>query len=53
MLRAELEANSEIIQTKKGPIEINKRGKAPYMLCLHGTPGIHDGQANLFSDLVG
>ena len=46
---AELEANSEIIMTKKGPIEINKKGNAPYILCLHGSPGMHDGQAKFFN----
>ena len=50
--QAELEAVSEIIQTKKGPIEISKKGNAPYVLCLHGTPGIHDGYSNYFSYLT-
>ena len=50
--KAELEANSEIIETKKGPVEINRKGNAPYMLCFHGTPGIHDGQSNYFEYLT-
>ena len=49
---AELETNSEIIQTKRGPIEINKKGNAPYILCLHGSPGIHDGQSDYFHYLT-
>ena len=51
-VKREAEGASQIIKTKKGEIEVNTKGKAPYVLCLHGAPGIHDGYANIFDDLV-
>jgi hypothetical protein len=38
--------------TKKGAIEVNTKGNAPYVLCLHGAPGMHDGYPNIFDELV-
>ena len=37
-----------IVQTAKGQVEYFKTGKAPYVLCLHGTPGMHDGYVRDF-----
>ena len=51
-VRMQCEGSSEIIMTKKGAIEINRKGNAPYAICLHGAPGIHDGYSNVFDDLV-
>ena len=34
-----LNAGAEVIETSAGPIEIAKRGSAPFVLHLHGTPG--------------
>ena len=41
-----------MIETKLGKIEINRKGSAPWIICLHGAPGLHDGLANVFDDLV-
>ena len=51
-VKAEIESTAEIIQTKNGPVEVNRRGNAPYALCLHGTPGVHDGKLNYFNFLT-
>ena len=42
-LRAEFEKASEIAATPLGDIEYSIKGKAPYVLICHGSPGIHDG----------
>ena len=51
-MKAEIESTAEVIQTKRGPIEIFKKGNGPYALCLHGTPGIHDGKQGYFKFLT-
>ena len=43
-----MEASSEVVQTSRGPVEFCKKGKAPYVLGFHGTPGMHDGVSCLF-----
>ena len=52
MVKTKFEACSEVVQTKKGPIEFAKKGNAPYALCLHGSPGMHDGYNNYFSYIL-
>ncbi len=42
-----LEAESEVVETACGPIEIVRRGSAPYVLHLHGTPGGYDQSLSL------
>jgi hypothetical protein len=37
--RKELEAMTEMAETKLGPVEYRKVGNAPYMLFMPGTPG--------------
>jgi hypothetical protein len=34
---------SQVVETKMGKIEYSIKGSAPYVLCIHGTPGMHDG----------
>ena len=36
-----LNAASEVIETSRGPVEFARRGEAPYVLLLHGTPQGH------------
>ena len=38
----ELNAVSEVVGTARGPIEIARRGEAPYVVILHGTPQGHN-----------
>ena len=41
-------AVSEVAQTARGPVEYSKKGQAPYILCVHGAPGSHDGVSGTF-----
>ena len=41
--RALYDRASEVAVTPLGDVEYSIKGKAPYVLCLHGTPGCHDG----------
>jgi hypothetical protein len=34
-------AASEVVETARGPVEFARRGEAPYVMILHGTPGGH------------
>jgi len=43
---------AKIAKTKKGNVEYSIKGNAPYVLCLHGTPGLHDGVTDFFGDWV-
>ena len=36
-----LNAASEVVETARGAVEFARRGEAPYVLILHGTPGGH------------
>lgn len=47
-LIAQLNRDSVIADTLKGPVEYHRRGEAPYILFLHGTPGGHN--QGLFAD---
>jgi len=38
----ELNAASQVVETARGPIEFARRGSAPYVVILHGTPGGHN-----------
>ena len=38
---AALDAASEVVQTKRGPVEFARHGAAPYVLIVHGTPQGH------------
>lgn len=38
----ELEAASEVVETARGPVELARRGEAPFVMVLHGGPGGHD-----------
>ena len=42
-LRAEFEKASDVASTPLGDIEYSIKGKAPYVMICHGSPGIHDG----------
>ena len=48
----ELISKSDIAQTARGPVEYSKKGNAPYILALHGTPGTHDGACCWFDNWV-
>ena len=37
----ERNAASEVAETARGPVEFARRGEAPYVVILHGTPGGH------------
>ena len=39
------------MQTDKGPVEFYRAGSGPYLVMLHGTPGIHDGYSRYSSYL--
>ena len=52
MVITKFESCSQVVQTKKGPIEFSKKGNAPYCVCFHGTPGMHDGFNNYFQYIV-
>ena len=39
------------MQTDKGPVEFYRTGSGPYLVMLHGTPGIHDGYSRYTSYL--
>ena len=39
---AELEAESEVVQTRCGSIEFSRRGQPPFVFLVHGGPGGHD-----------
>ena len=41
--RALYDRASEVAVTPLGDVEYSIKGKAPYVMCLHGTPGCHDG----------
>ena len=41
--RAVYDKASDIAKIPLGEIEYSIKGKAPWLLCLHGTPGCHDG----------
>ena len=43
---------SELAQTARGPVEYSKVGQAPWILALHGSPGMHDGVTNFFNRWV-
>ncbi|MDO9263618.1 MAG: alpha/beta hydrolase, partial [Desulfosalsimonadaceae bacterium] len=50
----ELYAGSQVIDTKKGPIEYTVHGdKGPYLMVMHGGPGGYDQTAALFGDMFG
>ena len=36
-----MNAASEVVETARGPVEFARRGEAPYVMILHGTPGGH------------
>ena len=36
-----LNAAAEVVETARGPVECARRGEAPYVVILHGTPGGH------------
>ncbi len=36
-----LHAAAEVVETARGPVECARRGEAPYVVILHGTPGGH------------
>ena len=38
---AELNTASEVVETARGPVEFARRGEAPYVVILHGTPQGH------------
>ena len=38
-----------MVETALGTVEYSIRGKAPYLLALHGSPGLHDGVVGLFT----
>lgn len=38
----ELERASEVVETARGPVELARRGQAPFVLLFHGGPGGHD-----------
>ena len=44
------DAKAEIVETAKGKVEYSKKGNAPYILCIHGMPGMHDGLSSFFDD---
>lgn len=41
----ELNAASELVETARGPVEFARRGDAPYVLIVHGTPQGHHASA--------
>ena len=47
-----MDSSSEVITTKKGIIEFAKKGSGPYVMMLHGSPGVHDGYSCYSSYLV-
>jgi len=50
----ELYAGSNLVDTKKGPIEYAINGDSgPYLIVMHGEPGGYDQTAALFSDMFG
>ena len=49
---AKMNAAAEVIQTSRGPVEYCKKGKAPYMLCINGTPTLHDGVVGCFDQFL-
>ena len=36
-----MSSDAEVVETARGPVEFQRRGEAPYVLVLHGTPGGH------------
>ncbi len=46
-----LEANSQVIQTSRGPVEYTMQGSGPAVLLLHGTIGGYD-QSQLLTSLL-
>lgn len=38
----ELNRDSELAETARGPMEYGKEGEAPFVLCVHGGPGGYD-----------
>ena len=47
--RRRLNSTGKIIETSMGRIEYSILGNAPYVLALHGTPGMHDGDLGDFN----
>lgn len=48
----EIYAGSQVIETKKGPIEYAVHGDSgPYLMVMHGGPGGYDQTAALFGDM--
>jgi 2-hydroxy-6-oxonona-2,4-dienedioate hydrolase len=39
---------SQIVSTDLGNVEYSIKGSPPYVLCLHGTPGMHDGEIGYY-----
>lgn len=39
---AQLEQGAEVVETAKGPVEVQRRGSAPYVLYFHGGSGGYD-----------
>ncbi len=48
---AALKANSQILDTARGPLEYTSIGQGPLIVVLHGTPGGYD-QASIFAQLL-
>jgi pimeloyl-ACP methyl ester carboxylesterase len=44
------EKAAKIADTPLGKIEYSIKGEAPYLLAIHGTPGMHDGYVGYFDN---
>ena len=47
-----MNATSILVETAFGPVEYSKQGQAPYILLMHGSPGIHDGMAKMGAECL-
>ena len=43
-----LQDASKVVETTYGFVEYCVKGEAPYILVLHGTPGMHDGMLGYY-----
>lgn len=45
-----IEASAVVYKTPLGNIEYSIKGSEPFVLCIHGMPGLHDGDQGYFDE---